>query len=55
MSDLWSDEIGFGDGGPVDEDEWDEGEESIGLSLEDGPDDPDEEPENGALDDEDEA
>jgi hypothetical protein len=45
MSDLWQDE-GFGSGGAVGndsgDDDWDEGEESIDLSLEDGLDDPDE-------------
>jgi hypothetical protein len=44
MSDLWEDE-GFGSGGAEEagsEDDWDEGEESIELSLEDGFDDPDE-------------
>jgi hypothetical protein len=43
MSDLWQDE-GFGSAGAAgggDDDDWDEGEESIELSLEDGFDDPD--------------
>lgn len=44
MTDLWQDE-GFGGsgagGGGVDDD-WDEGEESLDTSLEDGFDDPDE-------------
>jgi hypothetical protein len=48
--DLWQDE-GFGSAGAVGdasgEDDWDEGEESLDLSLEDGFDDP------VALDDDD--
>ena len=46
MSDLWEAEGGFGDGSPVDEvaddDDWDEGEESLETSLEDAFDDPEE-------------
>ena len=42
MTDLWDDD-GFGGGGPVSEadaeDDWDEGEESLDTSLEDGFDD----------------
>jgi hypothetical protein len=44
MSDLWEEE-GFGSGGPADEegnDDWDEGEESLETTLEDGFDDPEE-------------
>jgi len=45
MSDLWEDE-GFGSGGVTldahGEDDWDEGEESLEPTLEDGFDDPDE-------------
>lgn len=45
MGDLWDDD-GFGSGGADpeaggDDDEWDEGEESLDTSLEDGFDDPD--------------
>ncbi len=42
MADLWQDE-GFGDGGGVDEldeNDWDEGDESLESTLEDGFDDP---------------
>lgn len=44
MGDLWDDD-GFGSGGAEPEasgeDDWDEGEESLTTSLEDGFDDPD--------------
>jgi hypothetical protein len=43
MADLWQEE-GFGSAGAASDgsdDDWDEGEESIDLSLEDGFDDPD--------------
>ena len=44
MSDLWEDE-GFGSGGATldadGDDDWDEGEESLEATLEDGFDDPD--------------
>lgn len=53
MSDLWDDD-GFGGGGVQAEapgdDEWDEGEESLETSLEDGFDDPDT-PEDDGWDD----
>ena len=46
MGDLWDDD-GFGGGGAAapevnGDDDWDEGEESLATSLEDGFDDPDE-------------
>jgi hypothetical protein len=44
MTDLWEDE-GFGSGGSSDadaEDDWEGGDESIELALEEGFDDPDE-------------
>jgi len=45
MADLWDDD-GFGGGAAAPEtdveDEWDEGEESLDTSVEDGFDDPDE-------------
>ena len=44
MSDLWEDE-GFGSGGATLDahgDDWDEGEESLESTVEDGLDDPDE-------------
>jgi hypothetical protein len=45
MADLWDDD-GFGGGAAAPEtdveDDWDEGEESLDTSLEDGFDDPDE-------------
>jgi hypothetical protein len=44
MSDLWQDE-GFGGSSAAEDgndDDWDEGEESLDLSLEDGFDEPDE-------------
>jgi len=56
MGDLWQDE-GFGSAGAAGDgngdDDWDEGEESIDLSLEDGFDDPDEvEDDDGWVEDE---
>jgi hypothetical protein len=39
MGDLWQDE-GFGSAAVGDADDWDEGEESLDTSLEDGFDDP---------------
>ena len=51
MSDLWQEE-GFGGAGSAgdgNDDDWDEGEESIDLSLEDSFDDPD------SLDEDDEG
>jgi hypothetical protein len=58
MGDLWQDE-GFGTSGAVGadagDDDWDEGEESIELSLEDGFDDPDELENDDGWGDEDEA
>jgi hypothetical protein len=57
MADLWQDE-GFGAGGAVGDegadDDWDEGEESIELSIDDGFDNPVElEDEDGWGDEED--
>jgi hypothetical protein len=57
MGDLWQDE-GFGSAGAVGDgsgdDDWDEGEESLELSLEDGFDDPVElEDEDGWVEDDD--
>jgi len=56
MADLWQDE-GFGSGAGLDqefgEDDWDEGDESIGTDLEDGFDDPDEAQDDEAEDDDD--
>jgi hypothetical protein len=50
MGDLWQDE-GFGGAGAVGEasgdDDWDEGEESLEATLEDGFDDPDEPEDDG--------
>ena len=60
MSDLWQEE-GFGSAGAAgdgNDDDWDEGEESIDLSLEDGFDDPEdslEEEDEGWRDEGDEA
>lgn len=54
MGDLWDDD-GFGKSGAAPEangdDDWDEGDESLDTSVEDGFDDPDE-VEDGGLDDE---
>jgi hypothetical protein len=54
MGDLWQEEsfAGAGTAG-ADGDDWDEGEESLGLPLEDGFDDPDEIEEGDGWDDED--
>lgn len=55
MTDLWQDD-GFGGGGPVEggnDDDWDEGEESLDTSLEDGFDDPDALGDDGWDEDED--
>lgn len=51
MADLWQDE-GFGSGSGLtqdigDEDDWDEGEESIETDVEDGFEDPEEEEDEG--------
>ena len=55
MGDLWDDE-GFGSGGAAPEsdgdDDWDEGDESLDTSLEDGFDDPDESEDDGWDEDE---
>jgi hypothetical protein len=54
MSDLWQEE-GFGGPGAAgdgNDDDWDEGEESLDLSLEDGFDDADEPDEDEGWDDE---
>jgi hypothetical protein len=55
MSDLWEDVEGFGSGGAEadGDDDWDEGEESLEMTLEDGFDDV-EELEEDELDEEDE-
>ena len=53
MGDLWDDD-GFGGGGAPEsnkDDDWDEGEESLDTSLEDGFDEPDEN-DDDAWDDE---
>jgi hypothetical protein len=54
MGDLWQDE-GFGGSGAAgdgNDDDWDEGEESVDLSLEDGFDEPHELDEDDGWDDE---
>jgi hypothetical protein len=54
MEDLWQDE-GFGAAAPAgDDDDWDEGDESIETALEDGFDDPDELDDDGSVDESDE-
>jgi hypothetical protein len=54
MGDLWQDE-GFGSAGATGEldgdDDWDEGEESLDTTLEDGFDDPDGLDDSDGLDD----